>query len=132
LEGAGVALAQQYTAQGPNMIFQHAQFADGSVSVEAGLMDILTRMETGKFKVFSPLLDWFEEFRLYHRNDGKVVEEGGDLLAATRYGVMMLRFAETIYRKREKFTGWACGVVVAARGGQCSAVGPLDSNYISG
>ena len=52
LEGAGVALAQQYTAQGPNMIFQHAQFADGSVSVEAGLMDILTRMETGKFKVF--------------------------------------------------------------------------------
>jgi len=63
----------------------------------------LTRMETGKFKVFSPLLDWFEEFRLYHRKDGKVVKEGDDLLAATRYGVMMLRFAETIYRKRAKY-----------------------------
>ena len=63
----------------------------------------LTRMETGKFKVFSPLLDWFEEFRLYHRKDGKVVKEGDDLLAATRYGVMMLRFAETIYRKRERW-----------------------------
>ena len=103
LEGAGVALAEQYTAQGLNMLYTHAQFADGSVSVEAGLMDMLTRMETGKFKVFSPLLDWFEEFRLYHRKDGKVVKEGDDLLAATRYGVMMLRFAEQIYRKRERY-----------------------------
>ena len=103
LEGAGIALAEQYGAQGLNMLYQHAQFEDGSVSVEAGLMDMLTRMETGKFKVFSPLLDWFEEFRLYHRKDGKVVKEGDDLLAATRYGVMMLRFAETIYRKRERW-----------------------------
>ena len=74
------------------------------MSVEAGLMQMLTKMETGKFKVFSPLLDWFEEFRLYHRKDGKVVKEGDDLLAATRYGVMMLRFAEMIYRKRERFS----------------------------
>ena len=102
LEGAGVALSQQYSAQGLNMIFQHAQFEDGSVSVEAGLMQMLTMMETGKFKVFSSLLDWFEEFRLYHRKDGKVVKEGDDLLAATRYGVMMLRFAETIYRKKKR------------------------------
>ena len=63
---------------------------------------MLTMMETGKFTVFSSLLDWFEEFRLYHRKDGKVVKEGDDLLAATRYGVMMLRFAEMIYRKRER------------------------------
>jgi hypothetical protein len=49
--------------------------------------------------VFSSLLDWFEEFRLFHRKDGKVVKEGDDLLAATRYGMMMLRFAEQIYRK---------------------------------
>ncbi|XUJ34017.1 hypothetical protein ACQ5SK_42900 [Bradyrhizobium japonicum] len=56
------------------MLDVHAQFEDGSVSVEAGLMDMLTRMETGKLKVFSTLLDWFEEFRLYHRKDGKVVK----------------------------------------------------------
>jgi hypothetical protein len=83
------------------MLHQHAQFEDGSVSVEAGLMDMLTRMETGKFKVFDTLLDWFEEFRLFHRKDGKVVKEGDDLLSATRYGVMMLRFAEQIYRKNK-------------------------------
>jgi hypothetical protein len=40
------------------------------------------------------LLDWFEEFRLYHRKDGKVVKIGDDLISATRYGVMMLRYAE--------------------------------------
>jgi hypothetical protein len=95
LEGAGVALAQQYKAQGLNMLHEHAQFEDGSVSVEARLMDMLTRMETGRFKVFRELLDWFEEFRLYHRKDGRVVKEGDDLMAATRYAIMMLRFAST-------------------------------------
>ncbi|WP_245164000.1 terminase large subunit domain-containing protein [Bradyrhizobium elkanii] len=104
LEGAGIALAQQYTDQALNMLPVHAQFEDGSVSVEAGLMDMLNRMETGKFKVFSTLLDWFEEFRLFHRKDGKVVKLGDDLLSATRYGVMMLRFAEQIYRPREPRT----------------------------
>jgi Terminase RNaseH-like domain len=77
------------------MLFQHAQFEDGSVSVEAGLMDMLTRMESGRFKVLRHLTDWFEEFRLYHRKDGRVVKEGDDLMAATRYGVMMLRYART-------------------------------------
>jgi hypothetical protein len=77
------------------MLFQHAQFEDGSVSVEAGLMDMLTRMESGRFKVFRLLTDWFEEFRLYHRKDGKVHKEGDDLMSATRYAVMMLRFART-------------------------------------
>jgi phage terminase large subunit-like protein len=95
LEGAGIALAQQYTAQGLNMLHEHAQFEDGSVSVEAGLMDMLTRMQTGRFKVFKHLNDWWEEFRLYHRKDGKVFKEGDDLMSATRYAVMMLRHSST-------------------------------------
>jgi hypothetical protein len=95
LEGAGIALAEQYRAQGLNLLHEHAQFEDGSVSVEASLMTMLDRMQTGRFKVFRYLEDWFSEFRLYHRKDGKVVKEGEDLMAATRYGVMMLRFAST-------------------------------------
>jgi phage terminase large subunit-like protein len=95
LEGAGVPLAEQYRAQGLNVLTDHSQFDDGSVSVEAGLMDMLTRMQTGRFKVFEELHDWWEEFRLYHRKDGKVVKEGDDLMAATRYAIMMLRFAST-------------------------------------
>ena len=53
-----------------------------------------------RFKVFKHLNDWWEEFRLYHRKDGLVVKEGDDLMAATRYALMMLRFASTekIYR----------------------------------
>ena len=65
------------------------------MSVEAGLMKMLTMMQAGRFKVFKYLNDWFEEFRLYHRKDGKVVKEGDDLMAATRYAVMMLRYART-------------------------------------
>ena len=44
LEGAGVALAEQYREQGLDLLFEHAQFEDGSVSVEAGLMKMLTMM----------------------------------------------------------------------------------------
>jgi hypothetical protein len=95
LEGAGVALAEQYREQGLNLCFEHAQFFDGSVSVEAGLMDMLDRMQTGRFKVFKHLNDWWEEFRLYHRKDGKVFKEGDDLMSATRYALMSLRHAST-------------------------------------
>jgi hypothetical protein len=58
-------------------------------------MDMLNRMQSGRFKVFKHLNDWWEEFRLYHRKDGKVVKEGDDLMAATRYAVMSLRHAAT-------------------------------------
>ena len=99
LEGAGIALAEQYRAQGLNMLHEFAHYLEGngqkSVSVEAGLMDMLQRMESGRFKVFKHLNDWWEEFRLYHRKDGQVVKEGDDLMAATRYAVMMLRYAST-------------------------------------
>jgi hypothetical protein len=59
LEGAGIPLAKQYREQGLDMLHEHAQFEDGSVSVEAGIMLMLDRMKTGKFKVFSDQLDWF-------------------------------------------------------------------------
>jgi hypothetical protein len=42
------------------------------------------------------LTEWWDEFRLYHRKDGKVHKEHDDLLSATRYGVMMLRYAENL------------------------------------
>ena len=38
-------------------------------------MDMLNRMQSGRFKVFKHLNDWWEEFSLYHRKDGKVVKE---------------------------------------------------------
>ena len=63
-------------------------------------MDMLDRMQTGKFKVYNTINDWFEEFSLYHRKDGKVVKLYDDLMAATRYAVMMLREAKTLKSPR--------------------------------
>ena len=34
--------------------------------------------------------------RLYHRKDGRVRKEGDDLMSATRYAVMMLRYARNL------------------------------------
>jgi len=67
----------------------------GGNGVEAGLMDMLDRMQTGRFKVAAHLQDWWEEFRLYHRDNGKIVKLNDDLLSATRYAIMMLRHAKT-------------------------------------
>jgi hypothetical protein len=94
-KGSGEELATQYRNQHLNMLPTRATFTDGGSGVEAGLMEMLGRMQTGRLKVFSHLNDWFEEFRLYHRKDGKVVKEYDDLMAATRYAIMMLRYADT-------------------------------------
>ncbi|ASP50945.1 terminase large subunit domain-containing protein [Sinorhizobium meliloti] len=91
---AGPNLASQYRAQGLNLLPERATFEDGSNSVEAGLMEMLDRMITGRFKVFSTCPEWFEEFRLYHRKDGKVVKERDDVISASRYALMMKRFAK--------------------------------------
>lgn len=98
-KGSGETLAAQYRANGLKMLPERATFPDGSSGVEAGLMDMLERMETGRFKVFAHLADWFEEFRLYHRKDGRVVKEHDDLMSSTRYGIMSLRFAKTAEKK---------------------------------
>lgn len=101
-KGSGDQLADQYRAQGLNMLHSRATFDDGvSNGVEAGLMDMLDRMQTGRLRVFNNMTDWFEEFRLYHRKDGKVVKKADDLMAATRYAIMMLRFAIVKPTKKE-------------------------------
>jgi len=95
-KGSGKTLAEQYKESGLNMLNQRASFEDGSYGVEAGLMDMLDRMQTGRLKVSRMLADWWEEFRIYHRRNGIVVKERDDLMAATRYGIMMLRYAKPI------------------------------------
>ena len=94
-KGSGEQLAQQYRAQGLRMLPERATFADGSNGVEAGVIEMLDRMRTGRIKVFAHLADWFEEFRMYHRKDGLIVKKNDDLLSATRYAMMMRRFAST-------------------------------------
>lgn len=100
-KGSGEQLAKQYAKEGLLMLKDRATHAptpgqpegSGGNGVEAGLMEMLDRMQTGRLKVFSNLDDWFSEFRLYHRKDGQVVKKADDLLSATRYALMMKRKA---------------------------------------
>lgn len=93
-KGSGHEIANQYRDQKLFMLDIHAQFEDDRKNgIEASLMDMMDRMQTGRLKIARHLTEWFEEFRLYHRKDGKVVKERDDLMSATRYGLMMLRFA---------------------------------------
>jgi phage terminase large subunit-like protein len=92
-KGSGAPLAHQYKALGVRVLDVHATFADGGFSTEAGVQDLLTRMQTQRFKVAQHLGDWWEEFRLYHRENGRLVKTGDDLMSATRYALMMLRYA---------------------------------------
>lgn len=117
--GAPDPLAEQYRRHGLNLLPQPASYDDQRRnSVEAGLMDMLDLMTTGRLKVFSHLNDWFEEFELYHRKDGKVVKERDDIMSATRYAKMDIRFARAKaerqvmdryrrYRSAEGTSGWA-------------------------
>lgn len=101
-KGSGIQLAEQYRKQGLAMLSEKASHApskgeqegSGGNGVEAGVMDMLDRMQTGRLKVASHLHDWFEEFRLYHREDGKIVKVNDDLMSATRYALMMIRHAK--------------------------------------
>lgn len=113
--GAGKPLAEQYRKAGVNMLKARAthppkpgeEEGSGGNSVEAGLMDILDRMQAGQFKVFEHLGDFFEEMRMYHRDDGKIVKTDDDLLDAVRYAVMMLRHAKLPESKRRPASTWA-------------------------
>jgi phage terminase large subunit-like protein len=91
---AGENLASQYRAQGLNFLPNRATFEDGSNSVEAGLMEMLDRLKTGRLKIFRTCGIWLEERRMYHRKDGKVVKEREDVISSSRYALTMLRFAD--------------------------------------
>ena len=89
-------LHEIYKAAGMNMLKDHAQFSSGSISVEAGIMEMRQRMQDGRWKVFSNCADWREEYRGYQRNeDGSIRKENDDVLCSSRYGYMSRRFAKT-------------------------------------
>lgn len=94
-KGSGEELAKQYTEHGLNMLPERATFDDGSNGVEAGVLEMLDRMQTGRWKVFSTCGGWLGEFRLYHRKDGIIVKLKDDRISSSRYAFMMRRFAVT-------------------------------------
>jgi len=111
--GSGLQIAQIYRDEGVNMLSEYAQFPDKrGIGVEAGLLEMQQRMDTGRFKVAATLNNWFEEFREYHRTLDKnglsqIYDKNEDLICSTRYAVMMLRYAMSAYSHSEIGDRWS-------------------------
>lgn len=91
---SGQQIAHTYREAGLQMLPEHAQFADDRGSgLEAGIMEMLDRMVTGRWKVFRNCGCWQEEFSTYHRKDGLIVKERDDTISASRYAMMCIRYA---------------------------------------
>ena len=96
-KGSGIQLAQQYRNQGVNMTAEHFKnpvalgeksAGKGSNSIEVGIMEMYQMMEQGRLKVFSTCRNWLQEFREYHRQNGKIVPLKDDAISASRYAIM--------------------------------------------
>lgn len=93
-KGSGEQLASLYKKNGLRMLSERAQFPDERGNgVEAGITEMLERMQTGRWKVMDNCQMWLEEFRSYHRKDGKIVKEYEDIISASRYAMMCLRYS---------------------------------------
>lgn len=93
-KGAGLTIKDHYRSHGLRMLKEHAAYKDERGDhVEPGVIEMLEWMRTGRFKVSRLLHQWFEEKRMYHRDDGQIVKKRDDLMAATRYAFVMRRFA---------------------------------------
>jgi hypothetical protein len=90
-DASGKEYSALYEEQGLAMLREKATFEDGGNGVEAGLIEMLDRMQTGRWKVFSTCRAWLEERRLYHRKNGVVVKERDDALSASRYAFVTLQ-----------------------------------------
>jgi len=93
----GAPMAEHYKRHGVKMLPGHATWPDGSVSTEAGILEIDEREKSGRLKYATTLTDLLEERRMYHRkNDGtgKIVKERDDLISALIRAMMAKRFAK--------------------------------------
>ena len=111
--GSGVSIANQYRAHGVNMHPTHftnpiaiGDTSKGNFKVEPGINAMHEAMQQGRFRVFSTCREWFEEYRLYHRDEGKIVAIADDLMSATRYAFQSLRFAEQPSTSRSGYNGY--------------------------
>lgn len=92
--GSGEPVAALYRTQGLMMLAQHATWLEGGYSTDRGIVEMYGRFRTGRLKVAKHLVDWFDEFRDYHRDEkGNIVKVKDDLMSATRIAVMAARFA---------------------------------------
>ncbi|MGL5014163.1 MAG: terminase large subunit domain-containing protein [Bacteroidales bacterium] len=94
--GSGKSVRRYYEEASVNVMletFYNPVDWDGKKNnfVEPGIMQMLTRMKTGRLKVFKTCGRFFEEMRRYHRKDGKIVKVFDDTMDAARYSVLSVK-----------------------------------------
>ena len=82
--------ANLYKGFGLRMWGEHATFKSGGYATETGISEMMQRFTSGRLKVCSNLLDWWDEFISYHRDEtGQIVKVHDDLMSASRILTMM-------------------------------------------
>lgn len=99
-KSGGDGIRRHYEAEGLNMLPLSARIErdkGGPQPTEVIIEAMINRMETGGFQVFNTgaTVKWLEEYRSYHRKEGKIIRRRDDLMSATHYAAMMLRYAAT-------------------------------------
>ena len=88
--GAG-PVAEVYRKEGLRMMRSHSTFKEGGYSTEACVQILMSRMQTGRFKCFEHLDQFWNEVSMYHRKDGLLVKKNDDIISALFKALMMLR-----------------------------------------
>lgn len=94
-KSSGLQVAQLYRDQGLWLISEHAQYPDKRKNgLEASVAEVYDLFKSGNLKVFTTLQDFWDEYGIFHRKDGRIVAVRDDTIAAMRYALMMRRYAE--------------------------------------
>ncbi|HAA99593.1 MAG TPA: DNA packaging protein [Alteromonas macleodii] len=95
-KGIGRRLKDIYMDHNLKMLSRSACYTPdkmGSQPVEPIVMEVNERCSSGRFKVFASCTQFFDEYRNYHRRDGRLIDRNDDVLKAVFYAVMMRRYA---------------------------------------
>lgn len=95
---SGVQLKTKYVEKGVRMLGRSACYKNDRLGAQPRdpiVLEINDRCVSGGFKVFADCVEFFDEYRNYHRKNGKLIDRNDDVLKATFYAVMMRRCAMT-------------------------------------
>lgn len=97
-KGNGKKLKDNYRQHNVKLLSMSARYDNdkgGAQPVEPIVQEIDDRCRDGELKVFSTCTGFFDEYRNYHRKDGKLTKVRDDILKSVFYAVMMKRFAKS-------------------------------------
>jgi len=102
-KGSGEQLAVLYKKAGFNMTDVRATDDSGGHGLEATILEMVDRFDTGRLKIFTTCIELIDEIRQYHRVKGQIVKDDDDAISALRYAIMMKRYSSAT---REETPNW--------------------------